>query len=100
MFRKPSSFLKSLYTRPLDRAGNEELYGSLSNPPHDLTTYLLDNQSSIQYRKPRPSLEWYVHLEVGVSGSTEEHSRAKTKWGGYCFNAQSFLNIVTEEVGI
>lgn len=76
-----SSCIRRSYIQPLKRALSKELNDGFPNPS-------------------RPTAARYTHSEINDKGSAKTYTRAETKWNGYCFNAQSFVDIVTEEVGI
>lgn len=92
-----SHSFRTFYSQPFHRAQHQELTDGLRHPPDDPLSSTLDKESNSRYEAPRPRVEKYVHSEEGASGDVREYIRAKTKWNGYCFNSQSFVDIVTEE---
>lgn len=92
-----SRSFRTFYSQPFHRAQHQELTDGLRHPPDDPLSKTLDKENNSRYEESRPRAKKYVHTEAGASGAVKEYIRAKTKWNGYCFNAQSFVDIVTEE---
>lgn len=92
-----SRSFRTFYSQPFHRAQHQELADGLRHPPDDPLSSTLDKESNSRYEASRPRVEKHVHSEEGASGDVREYIRAKTKWNGYCFNSQSFVDIVTEE---
>ncbi|KAK5063035.1 hypothetical protein LTR84_005111 [Exophiala bonariae] len=92
-----SRSFRTFYTQPFHRAQHQELTDGLRHPPDDPLSKTLDKENNSRYEAARPRVEKYVHSEEGATGCIKEYIRAKTKWNGYCFNSQSFVDIVTEE---
>ncbi|KIX05513.1 uncharacterized protein Z518_06385 [Rhinocladiella mackenziei CBS 650.93] len=97
-----SRSIRTYYTQPFHRAEHKGLNDSPEYPPDDRLRLTLDEKSKSRYEPPRPRVDRYVHAEFqdGVDEFGKEYIRAKTKWNGYQFNAQSFVDLVTEEVKI
>ncbi|KEF57327.1 uncharacterized protein A1O9_05244 [Exophiala aquamarina CBS 119918] len=95
-----SRSFRTFYSQPFRRAQHQELTDGLRHPPDDPLSKTLDKENNSRYEAPRPRAKKYVHTEAGASGAVKEYIRAKTKWNGYCFNSQSFVDIVTEEYRI
>jgi hypothetical protein len=92
-----SRSFRTFYSQPFHRAQHQELTDGLRHPPDDPLSKTLDKENNSRYEESRPRAAKYVHSEAGASGSVKEYIRAKTKWNGYCFNSQSFVDIVTDE---
>lgn len=92
-----SRSFRTFYSQPFHRAQHQELTDGLRHPPDDPLSRTLDKENNSRYEASRPRAAKYVHTEAGASGDVKEYIRAKTKWNGYCFNSQSFVDIVTEE---
>ncbi|KEF51038.1 uncharacterized protein A1O9_12922 [Exophiala aquamarina CBS 119918] len=88
---------RTFYSRPFHRAENPESTDGLRHPPDDPLSKTLNQENNSRFEPSRHRAAKYVHTEAGASGSVKEYIRAKTKWNGYCFNSQSFVDIVTEE---
>ena len=91
---------RTYYTQPMRRAERKNLKDGMRHPPtEDRLISTLDENSNSRYEEPQVRLDRYVHAEFPATSekSTKEYIRAKTKWNGYDFNAQSFVDLVTDE---
>ncbi|KAK4942165.1 hypothetical protein LTR10_018057 [Elasticomyces elasticus] len=103
-----SRSIRTYYTQSFERAKRVDLRLARRHPPGDQMARTLDEKSNSRYEEPNTRVSRYVHAEFpaeqdgdgGSSGgmAVKEYIRAKTKWNGYHFNAQCFVDLVTEEV--
>lgn len=95
-----SRSIRTYYTQPFDRATHAELDEGLRHPPDDPLSRTLDKTSNSRWEKPKPRVSRHVHAEFrkDVDEGFKEYIRAKTKWNEYDFNAQSFVDLVVDEV--
>ena len=96
-----SRSIRTYYTEPMRRADVKDVKDGLRHPPSDdrlIST--LDENSNSRYEESKVRVDRFVHAEFPAinEGNTKEYIRAKTKWNGYNFNAQSFVDLVTDEV--
>ncbi|KIW21812.1 uncharacterized protein PV07_12764, partial [Cladophialophora immunda] len=75
----------------------------LRHPPNDRLSVTLDEHSNSRWEEPMVRPDRYVHAEFQADGGggeppAREYIRAWTKWNGYSFNAQAFIDLVTDEV--
>jgi len=68
-------------------------------PTNDRLISTLDEHSNSRYEEPQVRIDRYTHPEFPAINETnvKEYIRAKTKWNAYSFNAQSFVDLVTED---
>jgi hypothetical protein len=68
-------------------------------PTKDCLISTLDEHSNSRYEEPSVRIDRYVHAEFPAVNEehVKEYIRAKTKWNGYSFNAQCFVDLVTDE---
>ena len=95
-----SRAIRTYYTQPMSRAKRKNPKEGLRHPPTgDRLINTLDEHSNSRYEEPEVRIERYVHAEFPPmdGGDTKEYIRAKTKWNGYDFNAQSFVDLVTDD---
>jgi hypothetical protein len=98
-----SRSIRTYYTQPFHRAHHSDPNVGRTHPPDDPLSRTLDDKSNSKWEEPHPRTEKYVHTESPKTGSQDgikEYIRAKTKWNGYSFNAQSFVDLVTDEVTV
>jgi hypothetical protein len=95
-----SRSIRSYYTQSMNSAKRKNLSEALRHPPTaDRLISTLDEHSNSKYEEPEVRINRYVHAEfpaINEEGA-REYIRAKTKWNGYDFNAQSFVDLVTDE---
>ena len=95
-----SRAFRTYYTQPIARAERKNVEDGLRHPPtQDRLISTLDKNSNSSYEEPRERVDRYVHAEYDATNeaNTKEYIRAKTKWNGYDFNAQSFVDLVTDD---
>ncbi|KAI1626226.1 hypothetical protein EDD37DRAFT_334612 [Exophiala viscosa] len=104
-----SRSIRTYYTQSFQRAKKVDLRLARRHPPGDQMARTLDEKSNSRYEEPNTRVGRYVHAEFpleqnessgGGEGNVKEYIRAKTKWNGYHFNAQCFVDLVTEEVRV
>ncbi|OAP55497.1 hypothetical protein AYL99_10470 [Fonsecaea erecta] len=100
-----SRSIRTYYTQPILRADFKNLKDGLRHPPDDSLSRTLDEHSNSRWEEPRVRVDRYVHAEFRADGgggqqqqaANKEYIRARTKWNGYSFNAQAFIDLVTDE---
>ncbi|KIW22274.1 uncharacterized protein PV07_12177 [Cladophialophora immunda] len=97
-----SRSLRTYYTQPIRRAEFKNLKDGLRHPPNDRLSVTLDEHSNSRWEEPMVRADRYVHAEFQADGGggeppAREYIRARTKWNGYSFNAQAFIDLVTDE---
>ncbi|EXJ77136.1 hypothetical protein A1O3_10294 [Capronia epimyces CBS 606.96] len=97
-----SQSVRTYYTQPFHRAVHGELQNGLRHPPNDPLSRTLDAKSNSRWEASWPRADRYVHTETqqGDGDGVKEYIRAKTKWHGYHFNAQTFVDLVTEDASV
>lgn len=97
-----SRSVRTYYTQPFHRAAHGELQDGLRHPPNDPLSRTLDAKSNSRWEAPWPRVDRYVHTETqyGNVDGGKEYIRAKTKWNGYHYNAQAFVDLVTDEARV
>lgn len=100
-----SRCVRTYYSQPLQRAILVDADVILRAPPDDPLRRTLDEKNKSHYEDSHVRIERYVHSEYARHGSGEdakerkkEYIRAKTKWNGYDFNRQCFVDLVSEDV--
>lgn len=91
---------RTYYSQPFDRVEHRELEDGLRHPPDDPLSRTLDEYSNSRWEESLVRADRYVHSEFqgDVPEGTKEYIRARTKWNGYSFNAQSYVDLVIDEV--
>ncbi|EXJ54795.1 hypothetical protein A1O7_10136 [Cladophialophora yegresii CBS 114405] len=95
-----SRSIRTYYTQSLDRIRLKDLKEGMRHPPtEDRLISTLDETSNSRYEDPGVRINRFVHPEFpAVNEQTvKEYIRAKTKWNGYSFNTQCFVDLVTDE---
>ncbi|EXJ83224.1 hypothetical protein A1O1_06843 [Capronia coronata CBS 617.96] len=97
-----SRSVRTYYTQPFERALHGDLHNGHRHPPGDPLGRTLDAKNNSRWEESRPRLDRFVHTEIQESDDrgVKEYIRAKTKWNGYHFNAQAFVDLVTDEVSV
>lgn len=96
-----SRSIRTYYTQPFHRVPHKELKDGLRHPPNDPLMRTLEEHNNSRWEESMVRAPRYVHAEFADGQAGErEYIRAKTKWNGYHFNAQSFVDLVTEEVTV
>nr|KAK5444689.1 hypothetical protein LTR18_004393 [Exophiala xenobiotica] len=110
-----SRSIRTYYSQPFERAEYVDIDDGtrMRAPPDDPLSRTLDEKSRSSYERAHVRIARYVHSEFqrGADGDGEngngnghgnrnvkEYIRAKTKWNGYDFNKQCFVDLVSEEV--
>ncbi|KIW41629.1 uncharacterized protein PV06_07168 [Exophiala oligosperma] len=102
-----SRCVRTYYSQPLQRAVLLDAHAILRAPPDDPLRRTLDEKNKSHYEDSHVRIERYVHSEYARHGGDcgedardrkKEYLRAKTKWNGYDFNRQCFVDVVSEEV--
>ncbi|KIW93674.1 uncharacterized protein Z519_06279 [Cladophialophora bantiana CBS 173.52] len=97
-----SRSIRTYYTQPIRRADFKDLKEGLRHPPNDRLSTTLDEHNNSRWEESMVRADRYVHAEFRADGSgqemAKEYIRAKTKWNGYSFNAQAFVDLVTDDV--
>ncbi|KAL2436214.1 hypothetical protein ABEF95_005751 [Exophiala dermatitidis] len=95
-----SQCTRTYYTQPFHRAVHRDLDEGLRHPPNDRLRLTLDSKSNSRWEEPWPRADRYVHTETSAEEphGVKEYIRAKTKWHGYHFNSQTFIDLVTDEI--
>lgn len=96
---------RTYYSQPFKRAEYVDLDDGtrMRAPPDDPSSRNLDEKSQSSYESAHVRISRYVHSEFPRAGDDEkgnvkEYIRAKTKWNGYDFNKQCFVDLVSEEI--
>ncbi|KIW62244.1 hypothetical protein PV04_10438 [Phialophora macrospora] len=95
-----SRSVRTYYTQALGRIQPKDLKDGMRHPPtNDRLIRTLDESSNSRYEEPGVRIDRYVHAEFPALNeeSVKEYIRAKTKWNGYSFNAQCFVDLVMDE---
>ncbi|KAJ9603086.1 hypothetical protein H2200_012381 [Cladophialophora chaetospira] len=95
-----SRSIRTYYTQSLDRVELKDMKDGMRHPPtQDRLISTLDENSNSRYEEPQERIDRYVHAEYPAVNeeNVREYIRAKTKWNAYNFNAQSFVDLVTDE---
>jgi hypothetical protein len=95
-----SRSVRTYYTQALGRTQPKDLKDGMRHPPtDDRLIRTLDETSNSRYEEPGVRIDRYVHAEFPALNeeSVKEYIRAKTKWNGYSFNAQCFVDLVMDE---
>ncbi|KAG9775986.1 hypothetical protein KCU88_g5025, partial [Aureobasidium melanogenum] len=87
---------------PFHRAVHRDLEEGLRHPPNDRLSLTLDSKSNSRWEESWPRADRFVHTEIssGEPHGVKEYIRAKTKWHGYHFNCQTFVDLVTDEIRV
>ncbi|KAJ9501673.1 hypothetical protein H2202_002635 [Exophiala xenobiotica] len=110
-----SRSIRTYYSQPFERAEYVDIDDGtrMRAPPDDPLSRTLDEKSKSSYERAHVRIARYVHSEFqrdrdgdgdGEKGdangnrNVKEYIRAKTKWNGYDFNKQCFVDLVSEEV--
>jgi hypothetical protein len=97
-----SSAVRTYYIEPWERGYHGIWEGESTVNPDDPVRLTLTEKDQARYQTaPRPRVNKYTHTEFseGHSGQRREYLRAKTKWNGYDFNNQCYVDLVVDEVG-
>ncbi|KIX94535.1 uncharacterized protein Z520_09581 [Fonsecaea multimorphosa CBS 102226] len=99
-----SRSIRTYYTQPIPRAEFKDRKSGLRHPPDEnRLSRTLDEHSNSRWEEPMVRVDRYVHAEFqaddagGQRAAAREYIRARTKWNGYSFNAQAFIDLVTDE---
>ncbi|KAK7897163.1 hypothetical protein LTR67_005052 [Exophiala xenobiotica] len=108
-----SRSIRTYYSQPFERAEYVDIDDGtrMRAPPDDPLSRTLDDKSKSSYERAHVRIARYVHSEFERGGdgdgengngngnrNVKEYIRAKTKWNGYDFNKQCFVDLVSEEV--
>ncbi|KAJ4575266.1 hypothetical protein HRR83_003823 [Exophiala dermatitidis] len=97
-----SQCTRTYYTHPFHRVVHRDLEEGLRHPPNDRLSLTLDFKSNSRWEESWPRADRFVHTEIssGEPHGVKEYICAKTKWHGYHFNSQTFVDLVTDEVRV
>ncbi|KAL2436234.1 hypothetical protein ABEF95_006354 [Exophiala dermatitidis] len=97
-----SQCTRTYYSQPFHRAVHRDLEEGLRHPPNDRLSLTLDSKSNSRWEESWPRADRFVHTEIssGEPHGVKEYIRAKTKWHGYHFNSQTFVDLVTDEIRV
>ncbi|KAK5453644.1 hypothetical protein LTS15_006831, partial [Exophiala xenobiotica] len=118
-----SRSIRTYYSQPFERAEYVDVDDGtrMRAPPDDPLSRTLDDKSKSSYERAHVRIARYVHSEFERGGdgdgengngnrnrnrngngnrnrNVKEYIRAKTKWNGYDFNKQCFVDLVSEEI--
>ncbi|KIW13891.1 hypothetical protein PV08_06672 [Exophiala spinifera] len=100
-----SRCVRTYYSQPMKRAVLLDAEAIPRAPPDDPLRRTLDEKNNSHYEDSHVRIERYMHSEYAKYGAGEdardrkkEYIRAKTKWNGYDFNRQCFVDLVSDDV--
>ena len=97
-----SSAVRTYYVQPWNRAGHDHWNRANTVNPNDPVRLTVTDKDKARYEMaPHQRVAKYTHAECNElhMSDQKEYSRAKTKWNGYDFNNQCYVDLAVEEVG-
>ena len=97
-----SSAVRTYYVQPWNRADHDNWNRANSVNPNDQVRLTVTDKDKARYEMaPHQRVAKYTHVEFGEVNTPKrkEYLRAKTKWNGYDFNNQCYVDLVVDEVG-
>ena len=97
-----SSSARTYYVQPWDRAEHKDWeQANTLHPDAQVARTVTDKDNARFEMAPHERVAKYTHTEFKPSytGDRREYLRAKTKWNGYDYNNQCYVDLVLDEVG-